>query len=169
MKKSKIPKSYQNIDIGKLFLEKYNFQCNWIFTFMHTATESVRRLSDQFSQVQDHILLTLRAEATFSWYKLACKKQPLPTTVQFSIVHAQNSSRDSQATGSSNLCEFRGNQTCKNYLRTTLLELLFCFSASPPLVLSIFSRKISTDRLCKESIFKLSTVGSPVCFVGCTV
>ena len=60
-----------------------------------------------------------------------CQQLPLPTTVQFSIVHAQNSSRDSQATGSSNLREFRGNQNCENYLRTTLLELLFCFSALP--------------------------------------
>ena len=58
-------------------------------------------------------------------------------------VHAQNSSRDSQATGSSNLREFHGNQNCKNYLRTTLLELyLFCFSALPPLVLSILAEKI---------------------------
>ena len=38
---------------------------------------------------------TLRAEATFSQCELACEKQPLPTTVQFSIVHARNSSRDS--------------------------------------------------------------------------
>ena len=64
-----------------------------------------------------------------------------PTTVQFSIVHAQNSSRDSQATGSSNLREFCGNQTCESYLRTTLLELLFCFSALLPLVLSILAAK----------------------------
>ena len=49
--------------------------------------------------------------------------------------------RDSQATGSSNLREFRGNQTWENYMRTTLLELLFCFSASPPLVLSILAAK----------------------------
>ena len=56
-------------------------------------------------------------------------------------MHARNSSRDSQATGSSNLREFRGDQTCENYLRTTLLELLFCFSASPPLVLSILAAK----------------------------
>ena len=47
----------------------------------------------------------------------------------------------SQATGSSNLREFRGNQTCENYLRTTLLELLFCFSASPLLVLTILAAK----------------------------
>ena len=68
---------------------------------------------------------------------------PLPITVQFSIVHAQNSSRYSQATGSSNLREFRGNQTCENYLRTTLVELLFCFSALLPLVLSILAAKFS--------------------------
>ena len=73
----------------------------------------------------------LRAEATFSRNEMASEKQPLPTTVQFSIVHAQNLSRDLQATGSSNLREFRGNQNWENYLRTTLLELLFCFSALP--------------------------------------
>ena len=56
-------------------------------------------------------------------------------------MHAQNSSRDSRATGSTNLREFRGNQTCENYLRTTLLELLLCFSALPPLVLSILAAK----------------------------
>ena len=86
-------------------------------------------------------MATLRAEATFSWYEMASKKQPLPKTIQISIVHAQNSSRDSQATGSSSLCEFRGNQNCENYLRTTLLELSFCFSALPPLVLSILAEK----------------------------
>ena len=47
------------------------------------------------SRVKD--LFTLRAEARFSLCELACEKQPLPTTVQFSIVHARNSSRDSQA------------------------------------------------------------------------
>ena len=86
-------------------------------------------------------MATLRAEATFSWYEMASKKQPLPKTIQISIVHVQNSSRDSQATGSSSLCEFRGNQNCENYLRTTLLELSFCFSALPPLVLSILAEK----------------------------
>ena len=54
---------------------------------------------------------------------------------------AKFSSRDAQAIGSSNLREFRGNQTCENYLRTTLLELLLCFSALPPLVLSILAAK----------------------------
>ena len=39
----------------------------------------------------------MRAEAKFSLCELACEKQPLPTTVQFSIVHARNSSRHSQA------------------------------------------------------------------------
>ena len=39
----------------------------------------------------------------------------------------------------------------------------FCFAPSG---FKYFSRKISTDRLCKESIFKLSTVVSPVCFAG---
>ena len=70
--------------------------------------------------------------------------------------------------GSSNLREFRWNQTCENYLRTTLLELLFCFFCFAPSGFKYFSRKISTDRLCKESIFKLSTVVSPVCFAGST-
>ena len=36
-------------------------------------------------------IYTLRGEATFSLCELACEKQPLPTTVQFSIVHARNS------------------------------------------------------------------------------
>ena len=36
-------------------------------------------------------IYTLRAEATFSLCELAYEKQPLPTTVQFSIVHARNS------------------------------------------------------------------------------
>ena len=84
---------------------------------------------------------TLRAEATFSRYEMASEKWPLPTTVQFSIVHAQNSPRDSQATGSSNLREFRGNQSCENYLRTTLLGLLFCFFCFARLVLSILAAK----------------------------
>ena len=61
-----------------------------------------------------------------------------PTTVQFSIVHAQNSSRDSQAIQLvRQICvSFAGN-----YLRTTLLELLFCFSVLPPLFLSILAAK----------------------------
>ena len=59
------------------------------------------------------------------------------------IVHAKNSSRDSQATGWSNLRQFCGNQNCENYLRTNLLELLFCFSALPV-------RKISSDRLLRK-------------------
>ena len=40
---------------------------------------------------------TLRAEATFSLSELSCEKQPLLTTVLFSIMHARNLSRDSQA------------------------------------------------------------------------
>ena len=44
-----------------------------------------------------HTFTTLREEATFSLQELACEKQPLPTTVQFSIVHARNSSRNSHA------------------------------------------------------------------------
>ena len=79
---------------------------------------------------------TLRAEVTFSRYELACEKQPLPTTVQFSIVHAQNSSRDSQATGSSNLREFSRKLLANNSPRAFVL-----FSASSPLVLSILAAK----------------------------
>ena len=59
MKKSKIPKLCQNIGLGKLFLEKY-LLVRLDFYFTRTATESVRRLSDQFSQAQDHILLKNR-------------------------------------------------------------------------------------------------------------
>ena len=40
---------------------------------------------------------TPRAEATFSLCEMLCKKWPLSTSVQFSIVNARNSSRDSQA------------------------------------------------------------------------
>ena len=36
---------------------------------------------------------------------------------------------------------FAGIKIEKNYLRTTLLELSFCFSALPPLVLSILAEK----------------------------
>ena len=107
---------------------------------------------------------TLRAEATFSRYELACEKQSLPTTVQFSIVHAKNSSRDSQTTGSSNLREFHWNQIWENCLRTTLLELLFCFSAFSPSGFKYFSRKISSDRLFKESIV-LPTVNGKSCLL----
>ena len=39
---------------------------------------------------------TLRAEATFLLCELSCEKQPLPTTIQFSILDARNSSHDSQ-------------------------------------------------------------------------
>ena len=59
MKKSKIPKLCQNIGLGKLFLEKY-FLVRLDFYFTRTATESVRRISDQFSQAQDLILLKNR-------------------------------------------------------------------------------------------------------------
>ena len=59
MKKSKIPKLCQNIGLGKLFLEK-SLLVRLDFYFMRTATESVWRLSDQFSQAQDHILLKNR-------------------------------------------------------------------------------------------------------------
>ena len=69
-------------------------------------------------------------------YELACEKQPLPTTVQFSIVHTQNSSRDSQATGSSNLREFSRKLLANNSPRAFVL-----FSASSPLVLSILAAK----------------------------
>ena len=39
--------------------------------------------------------LTLRAEATFSLCELSCEKQPLLTTIQFSIMHVRNSSCNS--------------------------------------------------------------------------
>ena len=59
MKKSKIPKFCQNIALGKLFQEKY-LSVRLDFYFTRTATESVRKLSDQFSRSQDHILLKNR-------------------------------------------------------------------------------------------------------------
>ena len=59
MKKSKIPKLCQNIGLGKLFLEK-QLLVRLDFYFTRTATESVRRLSNQFSRAQDHILLKNR-------------------------------------------------------------------------------------------------------------
>ena len=59
MKKSKIPKLCQNIGLGKLFREKQLF-VPLDFYFTRTATESVRRLSDQFSQAQDDILFKNR-------------------------------------------------------------------------------------------------------------
>ena len=55
MKKSKIPKLCHNIGLGKLFLEKY-LLVPLDFYFTRTVTESVRRLSDQSSKAQDHIL-----------------------------------------------------------------------------------------------------------------
>ena len=59
MKKSKIPKLCQNIGLGKLFLEK-SLLVRLDLYFTRTATESVRRLSEQFSRAQDHILLKNR-------------------------------------------------------------------------------------------------------------
>ena len=59
MKNSKIPKLCQNMGLAKLFLEKL-LLVPLEFYFTRTATESVRRLSDQFSQAQDHILLQNR-------------------------------------------------------------------------------------------------------------
>ena len=65
---------------------------------------------------------TLRAEATFSLCELSCEKWPLPTTVQFSIEHARNSSRDSQAKlivrSDVKWREFRGNKK----IATTLIR-----------------------------------------------
>ena len=58
-KKSKISKLCQNISLGKLFLEK-ELLVRLDFDFTRTATESVRRLSDQFSRAQNHILLKNR-------------------------------------------------------------------------------------------------------------
>ena len=57
--KTKISKLCQNIGLGKLFLEK-QLLVPLDFYFTRTATESVRRLSDQFSQAQDHMLLKNR-------------------------------------------------------------------------------------------------------------
>ena len=62
--------------------------------------------------------------------------------IQVSIVHAQNSSRDSQATGSWNPREFRGKLPA-NYSPRAFV-LFFCFA---PCGFEYFSRKISTDRL----------------------
>ena len=59
MKKSKIPKLCKNIGLGKLFLEKITL-VRLDFHFTRSATESVRRLSDQLSRAQDHILLKNR-------------------------------------------------------------------------------------------------------------
>ena len=59
MKNSKIPKLCQNMGLAKLFLEKL-LLVPLEFYFRRTATESVRRLSDRFSQAQDHILLQNR-------------------------------------------------------------------------------------------------------------
>ena len=56
MKKSKIPKLCQNIGLGKLKITLSSIG----FLFTSTATESVRRLSDQFSRAQNHILLKNR-------------------------------------------------------------------------------------------------------------
>ena len=59
MKTSKIAKLCQNIGLGKLFLEKITFSSIG-FYFTRSATESVRRLSDQFSRAQDYILVKNR-------------------------------------------------------------------------------------------------------------
>ena len=59
MKNSKIPKLCQNMGLAKLFLEKL-LLVPLEFYFTRTATESFRRLSDRFSQAQDHILLQNR-------------------------------------------------------------------------------------------------------------
>ena len=53
------PKTLSNIALGKLFLEKKLLNRLDSY-FTRTATESFRRLSDQFSQAQDHILLKNR-------------------------------------------------------------------------------------------------------------
>ena len=60
---------------------------------------------------------------TFSLCELVCEKYPLATTVQFSIVHARNSSRDSQAKlivrSVIKWSEFCGNKTLICYARLT--------------------------------------------------
>ena len=59
MKNSKILKLCQNMGLAKLFLEKL-LLVPLEFYLTRTATETVRRLSDRFSQAQDHILLQNR-------------------------------------------------------------------------------------------------------------
>ena len=74
----------------------------------------------------------MQAEAKFSLCELACEKQPLPTTVQFSIVHARNSSRDSQAKlivrPVVKWREFRGNKK----IATTLICYARLMQSSKP-------------------------------------
>ena len=58
-KNRKSPKLSQNIGQSKLFLEK-QLLVRLDFYFTLTATETVQRLSHQFSQAQDHISLKNR-------------------------------------------------------------------------------------------------------------
>ena len=63
MKNEKIenPKLCKTIGLGKLFVEKITFSSiGFLFYAFNSATESVRRLSHQFSRAQDHILLKNR-------------------------------------------------------------------------------------------------------------
>ena len=104
---------------------------------------------------------TLRAEATFSLCELACEKQPLPTTVQFSIVHARNSSRDSQAKlivrSVVKWREFRGNKK----IATTLICYARLTQCSKPvkkrkqLIFLIYSSRFLDvfERLSAEATF----------------
>ena len=59
MKKSKIPKLYQNIALGKLFLEKL-LLVRLDFCFTRAATESVRGLTGWVSPAKDSALLKNR-------------------------------------------------------------------------------------------------------------
>ena len=104
----------------------------------------------------------MRAEAKFSLCELACEKQPLPTTVQFSIVHARNLSRDSQAKlivrSVVKWREFRGNKK----LVTTLVCYARLTQCSKPVknrkkpVLLIYSSRFldGFERLSAEATFR---------------
>ena len=105
---------------------------------------------------------TLRAEATFLLGELVCEKQPLQTTVQFSIVHARNSSRDSQARlivrSVVKWCEVRGNTK----IATTLICCTRCTQCSKPVknrketVFLIYSSRFldGFERLTAEATFR---------------
>ena len=121
---------------------------------------AVHRLSET-----DNPSPTLRAEATFSLCELACEKQPLTTTVQFSIVHARNLSRDSQAKlivrAVVKWCEFRGNKkkcVSSDLLRKTHARLTQCLkpvkNRKNPVFLIYSSRFLDGfERLSAEATF----------------
>ena len=109
-----------------------------LYTFYRRKQEKAfkTQTTEWKTMLRSWALLSCERRLHVRGYELACEKQPLPTTVQFSIVHAQNSSRDSQATGSSNLREFSRKLLANNSPRSFVL-----FSASSPLVLSILAAK----------------------------